>query len=261
MKKVMLFAAVSLLTMASCKKDNDEKKEKVFKGAVQTFQHGKAWTWYEVDNNGKPVRLAIAVDDEAMASLDRSAPGDHGGGHSHNNSLSLKLHPKAGDTPFDHILVDWNPQGHPPAPIYDKAHFDFHFYTSTEQERMAIPVYEQDSIKFKNFPAAGYMPQNYVPIPGGVPQMGTHWVDVTSGELNGQPFGQTFLYGSYNGKVTFYEPMITEAFLKNNASFERTIPQPAKYAKAGWYPAKMRIEKKSGATHIILEQFTFKQAS
>ncbi len=260
MKKVLFFAALSALAFTSCKKE--DPKERVFKGAVQTFQHGKAWTWYEEDNTGKPLRLAIAVDDEAMKSLDRSVPGeDHGGGHTHNNSISLKLHPKAGTTPFNHVLVDWNPQGHPPAPVYDKPHFDFHFYTSTEQERMAIPAYEQDSLKFKNLPSAGYMPQSYIPIPGGVPQMGTHWVDVTSGELNGQPFTQTFLYGSYDGKVTFYEPMITEAFIKQNASFERTIPQPDKYGKAGWYPIKMRLEKKNGATHIILEQFVSKQAS
>ncbi len=52
-------------------------------------------------------------------------------------------------------------------------------------------------------------------VGGGVPQMGAHWVDVTSPELNGSTFAQTFIYGSYDGQVNFYEPMITLDFLKN----------------------------------------------
>jgi len=259
MKKVLFIAAMSVLAFSSCKKDNAEKKEKVFKGATQTFQHGKAWTWYEVDDAGNPVRMAITIDDDAMNSLDTTAPGAPG--HHHVNAVSLKLHPKAGNTPFSHVLLDWNPKGHEPEVIYGKPHFDFHFYISTEAERNAIPVYEQDSTKFLSYPAPGYMPPTYVPIPGGVPKMGSHWIDVTSPELSGAPFTQTFIYGSYDGKVTFYEPMITEEFIKANAGFERAIPQPTKYQKAGWYPTKMRISKSNGTTNVIIEGFVQRQAS
>jgi hypothetical protein len=91
--------------------------------------------------------------------------------------------------------------------------------------------------------------------------MGAHWVDATSPELNGAPFTQTFIYGSYNGEVNFYEPMITEEFIKANPSFERTIPQPTKYQKTGYYPTKMRIEKSDKVTNIILEGFVWRQAS
>jgi hypothetical protein len=83
---------------------------------------------------------------------------------------------------------------------------------------------------------------------GGVPMMGAHWVDPTSGEFHGQPFGETFIFGSYEGKVTFYEPMITLEFLKNNSNFERSIPQPAKVQKSGYYPTKMRVVKHDGVT-------------
>jgi len=261
MKKILLFAAVSLLAFSSCKRDKEltQKKEKIFKGSVQTFQDGKAWSWYEVDEAGNPLRIAIAIDDAAMNTLDTSAPG--GTGHQHVNSISLKLHPKAEATPFSHILLDWAPKGHEPEVIYGKPHFDFHFYTSTEAERNAIPLYEQDSTKFLNYPAPAYLPPTYVPIPGGVPKMGSHWIDFTSPELNGAPFTQTFIYGSYNGNVTFYEPMITEAFIKANPNFERAIPQPAKHQKAGWYPTKMRISKENGITNVIIEGFVQRQAS
>lgn len=91
--------------------------------------------------------------------------------------------------------------------------------------------------------------------------MGVHWLDVTTPEINGLPFTQTFLYGSYNGNVTFYEPMITEKFIRDNPSFERAIPQPAKYQKGGWYPTKMRFSKVNGTTNIIIEGFVQRQAS
>jgi hypothetical protein len=262
MKKALFFAAVSLMAFSSCKKDKDqtEKKEKVFKGAVTQFQHGKAWSWYEVDNNDNPLRLSLTMDDAAMASLDRSTPAD--GGHHHENNITVKLHPKATTaTPFQHIFLGWNPQGHEPEHVYDKPHFDVHFYTTSEADRLSIPTYEQDSMKFKNIPNAAYMPPTYIYPGGGVPQMGAHWLDVTSPELSGAPFTETFIYGSYNGKVTFMEPMITEALLLSNPTYQRSIPQPAKFQKDGWYPTKMRFEKKDGATSIILEGFVQRQAS
>lgn len=228
------------------------------KGAIVPFQKGKAWTWVETDKSKKPVRVGISIDDEAMNNLDLGHNNGHG--HQHQNSLSVAF-PKVDGLPFVHALVDWNPNGHEPAGIYDKPHFDFHFYTTTEEERKAIPPYEQDSTKFKAFPAKGYMPEIYVPGPGGVPQMGAHWIDVTTGELNGKPFTQTFLYGSYDGKVTFYEPMITKAFLDANPTFERPIPVPAKYAKAGYYPTKMLVKKENGVTNVTLEGFVYRKQS
>ena len=260
MKKVILFAAITLVAFSSCKKDNEKKEAKIFTSEVKPFQHGKAWTWYEEDANQNPLRLAIAFDDAAFNNLDRV--GHEGPGHNHDNSLSLNYHPKAlAVTPFTHALLDWNPSGHEPEPIYGEPHFDFHFYMQTEAERLAIPLYEQAKEKFDNAPAAGYMPPTYINPGGGVPQMGAHWIDVTTPELNGQLFTQTFLMGSYDGKVTFWEPMITEKFIRDNESFERTIPQPTKYQKAGWYPTKTRIEKKNGVISIILEGFVQRQAS
>lgn len=258
MKKIILLLVTASIAFVSCEKDNAQK-ERVFRGPVQKFQHGKAWTWYEVDNSDKPLRLAIAIDDAAMNSLD-DGHGD-GPGHNHENMVSLAFHKKAETTPFMHVGLDWNPHGHEPEPIYGKPHFDFHFYMISEAERKAIPPYEVDSMKFKNVPAPAYFPPTYINPGGGVPQMGAHWIDVTSPELNGQPFTQTFIYGSYDGKVTFYEPMITEAFIKANLSFERTIPQPAKFQKTGYYPTKMRIAKINGITNIILEGFILRQAS
>jgi len=91
--------------------------------------------------------------------------------------------------------------------------------------------------------------------------MGKHYIDAASGELNGQTFTQTFLYGSYDAKVVFYEPMITLDFLKNTAHFDRSIPQPTKFEKAGYYPTKMKVQKRNGQTEITLYEFVKRQAS
>lgn len=260
MKKIFLFASLGLLALTSCQKENDKKQgNKIFKGEVKTFQHGKAWTWYEVDESNNPLRMAIAIDDAAMSGLNRGHGND--GAHNHENSISLNLHPKAGATPFHHVMVDWNPAGHPPLTIYNKAHFDFHFYTTTEAERLAIPPYGQAPARFDNEPAAEYLPLNYIGIPEGVPQMGKHWVDITDPNNAPGGFNQSFLYGSYDGDVTFYEPMITEEFLLANPTFQRPIPVPAKFQVAGWYPTRMRIAKEGGATNIIMENFVRRAAN
>lgn len=258
MKKIFFALSVAAL-FTSCEKDENRSVAGIFKGTETTFQHGKSWTWIEMDADNKPVRIGISINDAAMNSLDTSHPGS--GGHSHANALSLPIPSRSADVPFQHIMLDWNPHGHEPAGLYDKAHFDFHFYLTSEAERKAIPPYEQDSSKFKALPGASYMPNLYVPIPGGVPQMGTHWIDVTSGEFGPAGFTQTFIYGTYDGKVNFYEPMITKAFLDANTNFERAIPTPAKFQKAGYYPTKMKVIKSQGATQVTIENFVYRSAS
>jgi hypothetical protein len=255
MKRVLMLLCTATIAFTSCKKDG--QKGGIFKGPVTQFQHGKVWTWIEMNGDNKPERVAISIDDDAMNSLDAGTDE----GHHHGNELSLQFHSRANITPFTHALLEWNPHGHEPAGIYDKPHFDFHFYMIPEKDRLAIPLYETDSTGFLNYPAPGYMPATYVPIPGGVPQMGAHWIDVNTPELNGQPFTQTFLFGSYNGKVAFYEPMITKSFIDANASFERTFGVPTKFKTNGYYPTKMRIVKAEGATHFILEAFVYRTQS
>lgn len=255
---VLLMAAM----FVAFKKAGTNEGAGILKGAEATFQKGKAWTWVETDKNKKPLRVGISIDDQAMNTLDPGMSGAHGHDMMNPlNHLSLAFPKDVADFPFVHALVDWNPNGHEPAGIYDKPHFDFHFYTTSEEERKAIPLFEQDSAKFKNFPAKGYMPANYVPAPGGIPQMGAHWIDLSTDELNGKPFTQTFLYGSYDGKLTFYEPMITKAFIDANPKFERILPIPSKFAKAGYYPTKMLVEKINGVTNVTLENFVYRKQS
>lgn len=258
MKKI-LFVALAAIAFTSCKKD-DLEKNGIYKGPVVNVHGGKAWTWVQINKNGNPDKVAITLTDDALSSVPVGGNGE-GHGHGDANSWTLKFHQKAGVTPFNHVGLGWNPIGHEPEPVYGKPHFDFHFYMMTPQQVDAIPPYEVDSSKFKNFPAPAYLPPTYFNPGGGVPKMGAHWVDVTSGEFGGKPFTETFIYGGYDGKVTFYEPMITLDFLKNNSNFERAIPQPAKFQKAGWYPTKMKVMKHDRVTEVILDGFVYRDQS
>jgi hypothetical protein len=261
MKNCLLVTIAAIALFSSCKKDDHRPKDGLYKGPVVKVHNGSAWTTVQTDQNGMPLRMAVTLDDAALNSVSGNGSGTgHGHANAENNFI-LKFHSKAGFAPFTFVGLNWNPSGHEPEPIYGIPHFDFHFYMSPEQEISAIPVYEMDSVKFKNSPAAGYLPPTYINPGGGVPQMGAHWVDFTSPELNGQTFTQTFIYGSYNGKVNFYEPMITLDFLKSNSNFSRPIPQPAKVQKTGYYPTTMKISKHDGVTDIILDDLVYRVQS
>ena len=262
MKRILIFSAAILTLLSSCKKDHtDNDKSGIFKGTETKVHEGKAWTWAQLDQKGDPMRLAISVSDAALNSVPVGTGSGHDDHTDMDNNWVLKFHPKANVAPFDYVGMGWNPSGHEPEQFYGKPHFDFHFYMMTPEQVAAIPAYDVAKDKFDNWPAAAYFPANYFNAGGGVPQMGAHWVDPTSGEFTGQGFTQTFIYGSYDGNVTFYEPMITLDFLQHTSNFERSIPQPTKYQKTGWYPTKLRVVKHDGVTDIILDEFVYRTQS
>ena len=253
MKKVLLLFVSAATILASCEKSSNEKGG-IFKGPETNVHHGKAWTWIQLDEQEKPVKVAISINDAALNSVPTSEEPGHG--HSHDNNIVLNFHPKAGVTPFKHVWLNWNPGGHPPANVYTLPHFDMHFYMVPSAERETYV----DQAKLDAVPAPGYVPANHLGVDP-IPAMGMHFVDLTAPELNGGVFTQTFIFGSYDRNLIFWEPMITLEFLKNTTNFERTLPQPAKFQKSGYYPTKMRVVKEGGVSNIILEGFVYRQAS
>jgi hypothetical protein len=251
MKKILILVAASTL-MFACKKENNKEKE--YKSQETVLHGGKVWSSAKTDKDGKPLSLSIVLNDAAINTVPVGQPTDH---MSHENNLIIPVSEKSG-TPFKNIMVNWNSSGHEPDNIYTLPHFDFHFYTLAESEIMNLT----DAVKMdENLPATDYVPANYVSPGAGVPMMGRHWIDATSPELGGQTFTQTFLYGSYDNKVIFLEPMITLDFLKNNSNYERSLPQPAKYKTSGYYPTRMRVAKHDGLTEVVIDGFTYRQGS
>jgi hypothetical protein len=71
--------------------------------------------------------------------------------------------------------------------------------------------------------------------------MGMHWVDPTSEELHGAPFTKTFIFGSWDGKLIFAEPMITKATIESKQTITTPIGVAKSYSQPGRYPTSYTI--------------------
>lgn len=249
----ILFAAGTML-MFSCTKEQithffpkGEKsaKHKTFKGPEVRMGSGHARSWITISYTGVPTEIGIEMTSSAIIGLGNKSA-----------DFVLPLHQKALDvTPFEHLYVNWNPQGHPPGGVFTVPHFDFHFYTITNAARAAIPIYPMAMAAFDNLPPAGYMPLGYAGEPGGVPMMGKHWSD---GSVAPGSFTSTMIYGSYNGKVVFVEPMITLDVFQKAVPFSLAYAQPSKFAEHTYYPTKYNFYVKDGKYHVTLSEFVLR---
>jgi len=156
--------------------------------------------------------------------------------------LAIDFPIQAARTPYQYMMINWNPHGHEPAGIYDKAHFDFHFYIQDFQDVMAIKPGTCEGIDcadyqeaVKDVPAQ-YLPANYMNRRAVAPFMGNHLRDMAAPEWTGHPFTRTLLLGSDHGRITFLEPMITLAALMAEPNLCSDIKQPASFAKSDYYP-------------------------
>ncbi len=240
-----VFALGILLLANACKKD----KSGTHLGETVDYQGSTLSTYISTDEDGHPKEIGFSIPEAAFNSFD-ALTGD--------TDWSLDFPTGDNETPFIHMWAGYNPHGHEPMGIYDKPHFDFHFYMTNEAARMAISPF--DTIAGAKPLPAGEMPATYINA-GLVATMGTYWIDVTAPELNGQPFTETFIFGSFDGKMTFYEPMITKAFIEEKHNFEKAIPTVTAYGYPGkYYPTKFgfRHDHDAKAHHFYLSGFVKK---
>ena len=219
---------------------NSDDQYNTFYGPTIQMGEGHVRSWVNISHDDKALAIGIEMTEGALMQHEHSTSAD-----GHSNEFVMLLHQKAKELmPFDHIVINWNEAGHPPPGIYTVPHFDFHFYKMPLEERLAIPPYPQAMAAFNNNPLPGYLPPAYVKAPAGEARMGAHWMDVTSPEFNGQPFTHTFVYGSYDGKVNFLEPMATLAFLNAGTTVHKQIRQPQFFDPTNtYYPTRYNIWK------------------
>jgi hypothetical protein len=197
--------------------------------------------------DGAPIEIGYAID---ASTMEGTLPG--------GPSIALMLEPaQQTPAPYDFGMMNWNPNGHVPIGVYDIPHFDFHFYFTPMSALDAIvPSNPSYRTAANNLPTGGEVPPFYfiaapppaTPADIAVPGMGVHWNDVRSPELQkllGNPsrwaaFTKTFIYGSWDGSMTFVEPMITRAYLLARQDVTTAIPTPAIVPETGWYPTAYR---------------------
>jgi hypothetical protein len=250
MKYLFTLTLVTFVLLLGCEKAEEDPGNPTYKGTEQTLGNGKAYSWvtFAADNN--PLSIGITLTKGALDNLPHSGL-----------ALVLALPTQAvGKTPFDHIMIDYLHTGHEPPGTYDVAHFDMHFYIQKLADRKAIPPYPMAPAKFDNLPPAGYIPSNYIRLPAGVPEMGVHWANPASPELAGTgKFTETLIYGSYDGKMTFIEPMIAYEFLKSSPNVTKLLPLPTKFEKPGYYPMNYSIKQVGEEIQISLDAMMLMQ--
>lgn len=233
----------TLLNEGSSKGNNAQLDQvNTFKGPQVSVGNGKARSWIKIDHSDKPIEMGIEFTPDAFSGL--PVVENEMDAHPH---WDIPLHQKAKDvTAFDHVEINWNPKGHEPF-FFEIPHFDFHFYLISESERLSIPEYTPGSA-FDIYPPMNERPAGYVPTPGGIAAMGKHWSPPPPSFL---PFTRVMIWGSYNGKMTFIEPMVTLGYLQSGETTHRSFGQPQVYPKPGNYPTMYNVYKSDNGHHIV----------
>jgi hypothetical protein len=266
---LVIKSLIILLVASSCEFIRDENlsvekekktRETTYYGPAIPLGNGKAQTFITINSGGKPSAMGVALSEKSLENLPAGHEGhQHRTNHEPYFEYILQFPKQAEITPYKFMTIDWAPEGHKPAGIYDLPHFDFHFYMISNEERLTItPLEEMDP----EIPQTKYIPSPYIQLPGRVPNMGVHWVNPLSPELAGETFTRTFIYGSHKEKVVFMEPMITLDYIKSKPTQVDEIPLPTNFQVYGFYPSKYQVTYNPTRKEylIMLTDFSFKMA-
>lgn len=234
-------------------------EQEVHHGPAVALHDGSART-YLVIEDGIPIEVGVALDRAFLAALpEDGAPGGVVMPTGHSAFEYVLEMPAVNPTPFRHVFLDWVPAGHEPTGVYGHPHFDVHFYTTSVDERRTIdPGDPEFMTRAQRLPDPEFIPAGYIE-PGlpPVPMMGVHLVDPASPELrpeDPEPFTRTFIYGSWDGRLIFIEPMVTRAFLEQRVDVKIPVPVAEHYDPQGYYPGAYTVswDEATGEHRIAL---------
>ena len=175
--------------------------------------------------------------------------------------------------PVRWATVNWNPEGHlqPAPPVWSAPHFDFHFFTVEPAVIRGIRtgpcaefIHCEDSVRASTPLPARHAPEGYIDVGAAVAAMGNHLVDAQDPELADPTLGfsRTFIFGVYDGKLIFLEPMVSHSFLSSRPQQCTPIRGPKAYAVAGYYPTRycVRYEASTTTYRVALEGLVYRHA-
>jgi len=231
-----------------------------YEGKPVAIGQGTARVVVQTDKTDKPVSVAVRFTPGMLQGLPTTLNKIMADG---GWEYVLPMPAKGPKTGFSHVAIDWNPQGHPPPHVYTVPHFDFHFYAMSTAD-VAKVHFSGSSDPATQVSDKGLIAANYQVIPDtAIDKMGVHAIDVTAPEFHGQPFTATFIYGYYQGRLTFVEPMVTRAYLLKKPNFTKAVPRPAHYSLSGYYPSRytVRYDARHKLYSVELAELQYEGAS
>ena len=284
-KAVLLFIALAILGCSDNKQAGVSTARLL--GANSSVGNGTVSSYAEFDKNGAPKAIGIVFPASALDGL----PTAHSDGHhcfDRNKDGKVDLQTECvathewviplpsetarrSEIPFKWVGLNWNPSGHIPPGVYDLPHFDVHFYIDPIEKVFAVgsgscgPEFvrcDQFELAIKS-PPSNYMNPDFKNVGAVAPAMGNHLIDQTSPEFNGKKFTRTWIYGVYDGRVTFYEEMVTRDYLLSQPTACFPLKSAAAVGVRGYYPTQSCIRYNSQANEytISIEGFTLREAT
>jgi hypothetical protein len=266
--------ATSITAFASGSHNNENDRLSIGNGYFESF--------VKTNKSGEPKVIGIKFPESTLENLPEAEDTDGStcfdidsndeidletecvGGHARTLYFESNL------SPIKNITINWEPHGHIPADVYDKAHFDFHFYMISDIERKQITTgpcmpglinCTQLVTAIEPVPAQ-YVHPDFFNTGLAFSHMGNHYVDGTSPEFNGGIFTHTFILGSFASHITFYEPMVSLAYLQSKPDSCHVIKQPDAFEIAGYYPTEycIRYNNHRKTYTVTLEDFEYQVA-
>jgi len=252
-KLYLFFITCTALGLNSCQKEGKifkdldgllhSKNDNTYKGPQVKVGNGHARTFITINPSGAPKEIGVIFTKEALSGLPAT-----------NSLYQLEFHDKAlNGTLFKHVAIGWSAAGHglPPSGSMGP-HMDCRFFLMTAAERLAIPAPSTSGYPagggFDVSPPSGYLPANYA-MNAAVAQIGRHWAENIFSA--GMTVPHTMILGTWNGALTFINPIVTLTTLASGTSYSVAYPQQQFFAKRGYYPTKYNIYKDDKGSHYV----------
>ena len=286
LRTVPLFCTI--LAISACSdKNQGEKPTGRLLGANSSVGKGTVSSYAEFDGKGVPKAIGIVFPASALEDLPAASSDGH---HCYDRNKDGNIDPdteclathewvialpseaaRRAEIPVKWVGLNWNPSGHIPPGVYDLPHFDVHFYIEPIEKVFALasgpcgPEFVRcDQLELANKPLpANYMHADFKNVGAAVPAMGNHLIDMTSPEFHGKKFTRTWIYGVYDGRLTFFEEMVAREYLLSRPTACFPIKQPAAVAIRGYYPTQscIRYLAQGNEFTVSLEGFALREAS